>query len=75
VVSWVPLVSRAVNVTVLAPPLAIEAGAAATDDWPGSAAPAAAVTVMVGAVEVTACPPIVAVIVFVPAALAVRTAV
>ena len=54
VVNAVPAESRAVNVTVAVPLTAMEAGATATVDWAGSAGPGPAVTVMVGAVEVTA---------------------
>src|SRR6185436_3639462 len=76
-VSAVPFASRAVRVTVEVPPTGTEAGEAATVDravlmGPGAAA---VVTVIVGAVEVTGWPPIVAVMVFGPAVVAVNVAV
>src|SRR5262245_40911767 len=77
VVKAVPVASRAVSVTVLVPPTAADEGAAATDDCVGSTGPGAgpAVTVTVGAWLVTAWPPIVAVIVLLPAVVAVNVAV
>jgi hypothetical protein len=74
VVSGVPLASLAVRVTVLVPPVATEAGFTVTVDCPRSAVPVDAVTV-IGAVDVTAWPPIVAAMVLLPAVLAVNVAV
>jgi hypothetical protein len=62
-------------VTVLVPPTATDVGATETEDWPKSAVPPAAVTVMLAGVEVSAVPLIVAVIVLVPAVDPVKVAV
>src|SRR5262245_51132162 len=77
VVRAVPLASRAVRVTVLVPPTATEAGEMATVDrelliGPGAAA---ALHVALPIFEVTGCPPIVAVMVLVPAVVPVNVAV
>src|SRR5262249_31948309 len=74
VVSWVPAAFRAVRVTVAVLPTGTDDGALATVDCPRSAV-VDEVTVMVGAVVVTAVPFMVAVMVLAPAVVPVNVAV
>ena len=70
--SWAELASRAVSVTVEVPPVATDAGLSVTVDFDASAVPT---TMIVGAVEVTACPLKVALMVLEPAVVPVKLAV
>ncbi len=73
VVSWLPLASLAVSVTVVVPFNSIDAGEIETLDCERSTGPG--VTVMVGAVDVRAEPLMVAMMVLVPAIVPVKVAV
>src|SRR5205823_3157418 len=75
VVSWVPVESRVVRVTVVEPPLAINVGESVTRDWDRLAVPEAAVTAIVGSVVVTGWPPMVAATGALPALVGVNVAV